>query len=364
MKKNVAVVGCGNISGIYLKNLTEVFSNTQVYAVCDLDEEKRNAAAEKYNAKIMTFDEILSDDNVDIVLNITTPKTHYSLCKKILLAKKSAYVEKPLSLTYEQGKELSELAEQNGVLLGCAPDTFMGAGIHTARKIIEDGLIGEIIGATAFFGCPGHERWHPDPEFYYENGGGPLFDMGPYYLTALVNLLGPVKSVSGMSSCLRKQRPITSKPKYGKMIDVEVATHVNGLMKFHSGAIGNIMMSFDVWGSKLPRIEVYGTKGSMIVPDPNTFGGEGASEVLLKQNFDKEFHAFPLMNKYSANSRGLGVSDMAHCLMNNLKGNCANGKVALHVLEIMEKILKSSDEQKELTLESYCEKPSISPIVY
>lgn len=363
MKKNIAVVGCGNISGIYLKNLTEVFSNTEVYAVCDLDEEKRNAAAEKYNTKIMTLDEILNDDNVDIVLNITTPLSHYSICKKSILAKKSVYVEKPLSVTYEEGKELVALAEKNGVLLGCAPDTFMGAGIHTARKIIEDGLIGDIIGATAFFSCPGHERWHPDPAFYYKKGGGPMFDMGPYYMTALVNLLGPVKSVSGMSSCLREKRTVTSKAKYGELIDVEVATHVNGLLKFHSGAIGNVMMSFDVYGSTLPRIEIYGTKGSLSVPDPNTFGGDGANPVMIKQSFDTAFHEFPLLNKYITNSRGLGVSDMAYCLINNSKENCASGKLGLHVLEIMEKIILSSDEKKELTLESYCEKPRISPII-
>ncbi len=357
--KNVAIVGCGNISEIYLKNITDTFEGVCVYAVCDIDEAKAKEKSEKYSAKIMTLAEILKDDAVDIVLNITTPAHHFTICKQVIEAKKNVYVEKPLSLTFAEGKELVELAEKNGVLLGCAPDTFMGAGIHTARKIIDDGLIGDIIGATAFMVCPGHESWHPAPEFYYQIGGGPLFDMGPYYLTALVNLLGSVKSVYGMANCIRKERTITSKPKYGKVMQVEVATHVNGLLRFQNGAVGNFVMSFDVFGSQLPRIEVYGSKGSIIVPDPNTFGGE----VLLKQSFDKEFHAFPLMNRFSANSRGLGVADMAYCLENGTKDNCASGKLALHVLEIMENIIKSNELGKELEITSDYVRSSFSPIV-
>ena len=351
--KNVAIVGCGNISEIYLTNLTNMFDNVCVYAVCDLDASRAQEKAEKYNTKIMTLDEILSDENVDIVLNITTPPTHYSLCKQIILAKKSVYVEKPLSLTFEQGKELVKLAKENNVLLGCAPDTFMGAGVSTARKLIADGLIGDIIGATAFMVCPGHESWHPGPEFYYQVGGGPMFDMGPYYLTALISLLGPAKSVSGMVNCVRKKRLITSQPKAGTWMDVEVPTHVNGLLRFENGAIGNIITSFDVYASDLPRIEIYGTKGSIYVPDPNCFDGE----VKLKQYFDDSFKVFPLLTPYSKNSRGMGVSDMAYCLENGLSENCASGNLALHVLEIMEKIHTSNDQHQELELESTCQKP-------
>ncbi len=359
MKKNVAVVGCGNISDIYLSNMTGVFDNVNVYAVCDLDELKAREKAEKYNTKVMSFDEILSDKNIDIVLNLTTPFSHYDICKKTILAKKNIYVEKPLSISYSEGKELVDLAQQNDVLIGCAPDTFMGAGIHTARKIIDDGLIGEIAGATAFMVCPGHENWHPSPEFYYKVGGGPLFDMGPYYITALIYLIGSVKSVAGMGNCLRKQRKITSQPKYGEIIDVEVATHVNALMKFKNDAVGNMITSFDVYGSKLPKIEIHGTKGSVIVPDPNTFGGE----VLLRQNFDNEFQTYPLINRFSDNSRGLGVSDMAECLISGSRENCANGALALHVLEIMEKILLSSEFKKEIELETTCNRPRISPVL-
>lgn len=358
-KKNVAVIGCGNISNIYLKNLTTVFENVSVYAVCDLDSTKAQEKAEQYHTRVMSLPEILADENVDIVLNLTTPSTHYEICKKAILAKKNTYVEKPLSAAYEEGKELVALARKEGVLLGCAPDTFMGAGIHTARSIIDHGLIGDIVGAAAFMLCPGHESWHPSPDFYYQKGGGPLFDMGPYYITALIDLIGPVKSVTGMSNCLRKRRKITSSPKRGAWIDVEVETHVNGLLRFENGAIGNIITSFDAYGTVLPKIEVYGTKGSIIVPDPNCFGGE----VLLKQSFDNEFHTVPFINRFSDNSRGLGVADMADCLIQGTEPHCANGSVALHTLEIMEKILLSNQAKRELTLESTCDRPPISRLV-
>ena len=348
-KINVAVVGCGNISGIYLKNLTQRFHNVHVYAVSDLIAENAKAKCAEYGIdKIMTFQEIIQDPQVQIVLNITTPPFHYTLCKQALEAGKHVYVEKPLSLKFEEGKELAALAAEKGLLLGCAPDTFLGAGIQTCRHIIQQGLIGEVIGATAFMVCHGHESWHPNPEFYYQVGGGPMFDMGPYYLTALVHLMGPVRSVSGMTAISMPTRTITSQPKYGKVIDVEVPTHVNGLLRFANGAIGNIITSFDVWGSTLPRIEIYGKLGTVIVPDPNGFGGE----VLLRQSFDKTFKAFPLITEYSDNCRGIGLSAMAEALQNGNNVHPANGSQALHVLEIMEKIHTSSDLHRELDLES------------
>ena len=354
MKKNVAILGCGNISEIYLKNLTEVFRNVDVYAVCDLDSEKAKERAEQFNVpRIMTLEEMLADENVDIVLNLTTPLAHYPLCKKIIEAKKNVYVEKPISITYAEGLELVELAKKNGVLFGCAPDTFMGAGLQTCRKIIDDGTIGDIVGATAFMVGKGPEDWHPNPDFFYKKGAGPLFDMGSYYLTALVSMFGRVESVMAMNTKGREQRKITSEPNYGKMIDVEVPTHVNSLLRFENGTIGNMIMSFDVYGSSLPRIEIYGTKGSMIVPDPNTFGGE----ILIKQDFDEDFHSYPLMSRFSQNSRGLGVSDMAQCLIDGKKDICASSDMALHVLEIMETIENSGEAKKEIELKSSCERP-------
>lgn len=352
-KVNVAVVGCGNISGIYLENLTQRFHNVNVYAISDLIEENVQAKSRQFGIeRIMTFEEIIADPQVQIVLNLTTPPLHYPLCKRALEAGKNVYAEKPLSLKYEDGKELVALAEEKGLLLGCAPDTFLGAGLQTCRQVIEAGILGDIIGATAFMVCHGHESWHPGPEFYYKKGGGPMFDMGPYYLTALVNLVGPVESVSGMTAVSFPTRTITSQPKYGQIIEVEVPTHVNGLLRFKNGAIGNIITSFDVWGSELPRIEIYGSRGSMIVPDPNCFDGE----VKIKQYFDVEFHNYPLITENSANSRGIGVSDMARALLTGEKDFRASCKRGLHVLEIMEKIHESSDQHREIFLESTCKK--------
>lgn len=360
MKKvNVAVVGCGNISKIYLKNFTSLFTNINVYAVSDLIEKNVQEAADEYSVdKIMTLEEILADDNIEIVLNLTTPPLHYNICKQILNAGKNVYVEKPLSLTYENGKELVEIAEKNGLMVGCAPDTFLGSGIQTCIKIIDDGLIGDVIGATAFMMCHGPESWHPGPEFYYKTGGGPLFDMGPYYLTAMVSMIGNVKSVSGMTAMSFPTRTITSQPKFGQTINVEVPTHVNGLLRFENGAIGNIITSFDVWGSALPRIEIYGTRGSIVVPDPNTFGGD----VQIKQYFDTEFHLYPLTGLYKDNSRGIGLSDMADCIINGRTNNRASGNMALHVLEIMEAIHRSNDEKREINLVSTCSRPMPLPL--
>lgn len=337
-KVNIGVVGCGSISKIYFQNL-EMFVNTNVLACADLNEQAAKNAAEQYAIPyILSFEKMLECDDIDIILNITPPQAHYDLCKKALLAGKHVYVEKPLSLSFEQGSELVRLAEQKNLMLCCAPDTFLGGGIQTCRKLIEDGYIGEPIGATAFMMSHGPESWHPSPEFYYKKGGGPMFDMGPYYLTALVNLIGAVTEVSAMTNKTFPTRTITSQPKFGQTIDVEVPTHVTGLLRFENGAVASIITSFDVWNSSLPRIEIYGTQGSLIVPDPNTFGGP----VMLSTPNSGEFKEIPLTHTYTENSRGIGVSDMAHCIIYGGVPK-ANGYQACHVLEIMCGIDKAND---------------------
>ena len=346
-KMNVGVVGCGNISTIYLKNLTELFTNVNVYGVADLDEEKAKNASEKYNVPVMTLDEMLSDKNVDIILNITAPQGHYPICKKALLAGKHVYVEKPLSLEYKQGKELLQIAEEKGLYIGCAPDTFLGAGIQTCINLINSDTIGKPIGATAFMMCHGHESWHPAPEFYYNAGGGPLFDMGPYYITALVRMIGGVKSVFAYADKSFATRTITSEPQKGKVIPVNVDTHITALLKFENGCVATIIMSFDVWKHNLPHIEIYGTKGSLSVPDPNGFGG--SVKVATIEN--RTFTEVPLVSAFSENCRGLGLSETALAISENRINN-ASGKLGLHVLEIMDKIIESSKQGKELFLES------------
>lgn len=353
-KLNVGIIGCGNISGIYMENITNLFHNLNLYAICDLDVEKTKTAAEKYHINlILGYEEMLACEEIQIILNLTTPQSHYKICKDILNAGKHAYVEKPLSLHTEEGKELVELAKSKKLLLGCAPDTFLGAGIQTAIKAINDGLVGEVIGATAFMMCHGHESWHPDPEFYYQAGGGPMFDMGPYYLTALVSMIGPVSEVVGMNQITFPERIITSEQKFGEKVPVEVPTHVNGLLKFANGAIGNIITSFDVWGSTLPRIEIYGTRGSLVVPDPNCFDGK----VLIKQYFDKDFQELPLTSIYSMNSRGVGLSDLANCVITESTENRASGALACHILEIMHALHVSQEEKTFIPITTTCTRP-------
>ncbi len=347
-KMNIAIVGCGNISSIYLENLTTRFDHVQVYAVSDLKAENAQRAAQTYHIPhIMTLEDILADENVDIILNLTTPHGHYDICRRALEAGKHVYVEKPLSLTYKKGKELLSLAEEKGLCLGCAPDTFMGAGIATCAQLIRQGVIGDVIGATAFLVNHGHEHWHPAPAFYYQLGGGPMLDMGPYYLTALTEMLGNAASVMGMASTGNPTRTVTSQPRQGEVIPVEVPTHVNGLIRFENGAIGNIITSFDVWGSRLPLLEVHGTKGSLLCPDPNFFGGD----VMCKVG-NGEFETIPYVNAHSENLRGMGIADMARAIQDGSHAFAANGKRALHVLEIMEKIHQSSEQNTVLPIET------------
>jgi len=352
-KINVGIIGCGNISGIYLQNLTKVFDNMNVFAICDLDGEKTKYASETYGiGNVFTYDQIMGCPDIQIILNLTTPKSPYKICKDALLAGKNVYVEKPLSLELADGKELVALAEEKGLLIGCAPDTFLGAGIQTCIKAINDGLVGEVIGATAFMMCHGHESWHPDPEFYYEKGGGPMFDMGPYYLTALVSMIGPVAEAAGMNNITFPQRTITSEPKKGKKVDVEVPTHVTGLLRFENGAIGNIITTFDVWGSTLPRIEIYGSEGTLSVPDPNTFGGP----VKIRTHRSDAWQEVPLTHGFAENSRGAGVSDLANAAASG-RINRANGDLAYHVLDLMHAFHDASASGSYYDVPSRCDKP-------
>lgn len=357
-KVKIGIVGCGNISGIYFQNLTKTFVNTEVYACADIIQDRAKEAAEKYGIPhVMTTEELLQDGNIEIVVNLTIPKMHFEVCKQTLLAGKHVYVEKPLSLTIDQGNEIVSLAKEKNLMIGGAPDTFLGGGLQTCRKLIDDGFIGTPVAATAFMTCHGHENWHPDPEFYYAIGGGPMFDMGPYYITALVSLLGEAKTVCGMTKISFPQRTITSAKKFGKVIDVEVPTHVAGNIEFKNGVIASMITSFDIWSSTLPRIEIYGSLGTLIVPDPNTFSGP----VLLRTSTGTDFKEIPLTHIYSENSRGIGVSDMANCIETHKKPR-AGGELTNHVLEIMHAFHISSDTKKYVDLKSTCSQPKPLPL--
>jgi predicted dehydrogenase len=339
----VGVIGCGTISSIYLKNCSALFDNLKVIALADLvPERSAEKAAEFGVSRTETVEQILTDSEIDVILNLTIPKAHFQVSKAALEAGKHVYVEKPVSIDLQEGETLAGIAKTKGLLLGGAPDTFLGAGIQTCRKLIADGWIGKPVAATAFMLCGGHERWHPDPAFYYQTGGGPMFDMGPYYLTALVALLGPVSSLAGMTSTTWQQRTVTSQPKKGQIIQVEVPTHVSGLLQFKSGAQATIMTSFDIKGGHgHTPIEIYGTEGSLQVPDPNTFGGP----VHYRRAGAKEWSEIPLLAPFQENSRGLGLSDLADALQTGRKPRaCAD--LTVHVLELMHGIHISSETRK------------------
>ncbi len=352
-KVKIGILGLGAISGIYLKNLTELFREVEIAGVYDLIPEKVTAARTEYKIPkgYSSMEEMLQDAEIQIVLNLTRPLEHYETTKAALLAGKHVYSEKPLAATYEEGRELIHLAQERKLMLGGAPDTFMGAGIQTCRKLIDSGFIGRPIGASARMICHGHESWHPAPEFYYQYGGGPMMDMGPYYLTALVNLLGRVDALTGMTSKSFDTRVITSKPHYGQTVTVEVPTHVNGIMQFENGATATITTTFDVYYDNSASLEIYGTKGTLRVPDPNGFGGP----VMLLRPEDGIFREIPLVFDYKDNSRGLGVADMAKALCEG-RDMRASGQQTLHVLEIMTAFEKSSREGRTVKLESAYER--------
>jgi predicted dehydrogenase len=355
-KIKVGIIGCGNISPAYFKGC-RAFDILDVAACADIDMGRaRDRAAEFGIPRACTVEELLADPEIRIAVNITIPKAHTEVNLAAVAAGKNVHCEKPLAVTRADGQRVLAAAKARDVLVGCAPDTFLGGGIQTCRKLIDDGWIGEPVAATAFMTCHGHESWHPDPAFYYEVGGGPMLDMGPYYLTALVNLMGPIRRVTGSTRITFPERIITSQPKYGTRVVVETATHVAGVMDFANGAIGTIITSFDVWFANLPRIEIYGTEGSLSVPDPNIFGGT----VQVRRAGAPEWSAIPLTHSAEV-GRGIGVADMAYALTYG-RPHRASGALAYHVLDVMEAFEDASRSGKHIAITSACERPAALPV--
>jgi predicted dehydrogenase len=348
----VGLIGCGNISNAYFKNTIPYADLVKITACSDIDLDRARAkAAEHGVAKAYSVKELLSDPEIDAVLNLTIPAAHATVNLAALRAGKHAYSEKPFALNYKEGLKTLQEAKKRKLFVGCAPDTVLGGGIQTCRKLIADGAIGKPIAAVANMAGHGPESWHPSPEFFYQVGGGPMFDMGPYYLTSLVTMMGPVKSVIASSTITFKERVIGSKPLLGKKIKVEVPTHLTGVLEFVNGAIATVTMSFDVWAHKLPRLEVYGTEGSLQCPDPNTFGGE----VLLWTTKDREWKSIPHTHNIE-NGRGTGLADMAEAIQNR-RQHRMNGDLGLHIVEIMESFHLASRTGKKVLLKSKCKQP-------
>ncbi len=352
----IGIIGCGNISNAYFST-GDRFDFFDIVACADLNLDAAKSKAQQWNIrKACSVDELLADEEIEFVINLTIPQAHGPVMLRCLEAGKSVYTEKPFTVTREEALQINALAKQKKLRVGSAPDTFLGGGHQTCRKLIDEGAIGEIVGASAFCVGRGHESWHPSPEFYYKRGGGPMFDMGPYYLTDLVQLIGPVKSVAGHTRTTHKQRTISSEPLRGKVMDVEIPTHIVGTFEFHCGALATINMSFDVQSHRLPLLEIYGTEGSLFVPDPNGFGGT----VTLKRA-GEDAREVPLSHPYTENARGVGMADMIRAMQTGRDHRC-NERLAYHVLDLMHAFHDASDNHAQIEVSSTCERPAMLPV--
>jgi predicted dehydrogenase len=355
----VGIVGVGKISDIYLQS-DRKFDIFKTVACTDLDYDRAQAQAAAYNIRaVPSVAELLADPEIELIINLTVPHAHGAVALAALEAGKSVYNEKPLTVERADAQRLLALAEEKGLRVGCAPDTFLGAGLQTCRALIDAGAIGTPVAATAFMLSHGPEDWHPNPDFFYQPGAGPLFDMGPYYITALVNCLGPVASVTGAARASFPERVIGSEPLKGNVIKVNTPTHTAGVLQFASGTIATLVTSFDVWSHTTPNLEIYGSEGSLSLPDPNTFGGP----VRLRRAGESEWREIALDHGYGENSRGIGVADMAYAIRQG-RPQRASGALAFHVLDVMHAVLDAAREQRHIQLSSGVERPAALPVIW
>lgn len=347
----IGMIGVGNIAPQYVRGCAQFPDDVQLIACADINMDKAQQFATDNGLQAMTIAELLASD-VDIVLNLTIPKAHAEVSLQVIEAGKHVYAEKPLAIMLEDGQQVIDAAEKVGVRVGCAPDTFLGGGGQTARGLIDANAIGRPVAGTAFMMGRGPESWHPNPFFYYQPGGGPMLDMGPYYLTALVNLLGPVARVAAITGRGIEARTAGHDGVKGQTVPIDVQTHAAGTLEFASGAIVTVVMSFDIWRHSLPRIEVYGVDGSLRVPDPNTFGGE----VHLWQPQNGNWDAITLTHRDDV-GRGIGVVDMARAIQSG-QPHRASGALAFHVLEVMLAFDQSSQTGQTVTINSSVAQPA------
>jgi predicted dehydrogenase len=353
----IGIIGCGNIAPVYLTYLGKT-AGVELVAVADLDVARAAQRAKEHGVpRACTPDELLAADDVDLIVNLTVPQAHAAVSFAALKAGKHVYSEKPLGLDRRAAGKLLAMAKLRRRRVGCAPDTVLGAGIQTARKLIDDGGIGQPVAATAFMMSHGPEGWHPDPRFVYRKGAGPLFDMGPYYISALITLFGPVRRVTGSARITFPKRMIGSQPLRGQWMKVETPTHLVGVLEFASGAIANLITSFDVWHHSLPHLEIHGSEGSLQVPDPNGFGGV----VRVRRDADPEWREVAHTHRHSEQSRGLGVVDLVAAVRDK-RPHRASGELALHVVDVMESILEASAKGRHIRLRTTCKQPAAMPV--
>ncbi|HWV24085.1 MAG TPA: Gfo/Idh/MocA family oxidoreductase [Thermomicrobiales bacterium] len=354
----IGVIGAGFISGIYLTNLTTRWEHVRVVGIADLVPERAQARAAEFGIAALTIAELLAHPGIDIVLNLTIPAAHADVCEQVIAAGKSVYTEKPLALSRDQGRHVLDAAHERGLQVGCAPDTFLGAGLQTVRRLLDEGIVGEPVAFRARMTTHGHESWHPDPAFYYQPGAGPMLDMGPYYITAIVALLGPVRRVSAMARATWPQRTITSQPKYGELIEVNTPSHIEANLELESGVPGTLMTSFDLWDTEHCSFVIYGSEGSIRLPDPNTFGGP----IRVLKAGESTWADVPLDHGYATNSRGIGIADMAKSMQVG-EPIRASGALGLHALDVMLATLDSAEQGRHIAIASTVERPaSLGPV--
>jgi predicted dehydrogenase len=357
----VGIVGAGNISATYVATL-HMFDFIRVKSIYDVYEESAKKLAEQFGLQAVKLDAMLADPEIGLIINLTTPTSHYAISKKALLAGKHVYSEKPLGVSMAEAEELMAIARAGDLRLGCAPDTFLGGGHQLTRRLFDEGRIGKAVSATAMLLLPGHEHWHPNPAFFYGRGGGPMLDVGPYYVTNLIALLGPVREVFGMAKITRIERKVKTDPRRGETIKVLVPTHLTGVMEFHSGATITIATSFDVIKHKHNQIEIYGSAGTMVTPDPNNFTGK----VEIFENGGEEWQDIPVDHPYTEGVsghlglRGLGAAEMVDSLRAG-RPHRVSSELAFHALEVMTAFERSAQSRKVEAIHSSCGRPDPIP---
>ena len=365
----VGIMGAGNISAAYLK-LAPLFKGLEVRAVADILPAAAQKRADEFGVKAQTPDELLKNSELDVIVNLTIPATHYSVSMDIISAGKHAYSEKPFVLSLEEGMALKKAADDRGLQVGSAPDTFLGGAHQQAREIIDSGKLGKIMSGTTHVMSRGMEHWHPNPDFFFQVGAGPILDIGPYYVTDLIHLLGPVKRVSAFTNMARAEREVTAEGPYkGTFVKVGTPTTIHGMLEFHSGAIITIGASWDVAAHGHHNIELYGTDGTIFVPDPNFFGGDLVTTDIAgtRTNVTPWDHPFGKLNQDldkdhpRANYRTAGLADMMASIEGGYRARCGLD-VALHAVDVMTSLLKAGESGQVLTLSTTCERPlALSP---
>jgi predicted dehydrogenase len=357
----VGIVGAGNISATYVATLG-TFDFVSVKCVNDISEAAARKIADEFGIKAVTLDAMLADPEIGLVINLTVPTAHYGVSKRALLAGKHVYSEKPLGVSMAEAEELMALARAGDLRLGCAPDTFLGGGHQLTRRLYDEGRIGTAVAATAMLLLPGHEHWHPNPAFFYGRGGGPMLDVGPYYVTNLIALLGPVREVFGAAKVTRIERTVKTEPRFGETIKVLTPTHLTGVMEFHSGATVTIATSFDVVKHRHNQIEIYGSKGTMVTPDPNHFtgkvevfteGAEGWEEVAVDHPYTEGVPG-------RLGLRGLGAAEMVDALRAG-RPHRVSAELAFHALEVMTAFERSAQARRPVAIASSCGRPDPVP---